>query len=504
MDAVFEPVESVIVVGGGDAGLLAALLVNAKNSETKITVIDDFEDDIPSVGKSTYTPIIDILHNTLKIDGDRFIEEVQPVWKGSVYFEDWCGLDPFHFPFDDRTISTGGRKEQFDEFYYRYQTRAEKTVDTELVEQRKTPFTETPTGLEQYHPIAYHLDLSRFNPFLREVCQERGIHLVDDEITAVQTDNQTRITTVNSQDTEYTADLYIDATGFNRSLISELQHDFNELEMPLDSAVTGQAEIALGEITPATVIRTGDNGWFWQIDTTNNRDLGYVYSSAHCSQDEATTEFLEYFDSESGLVEDTLRHYSFNSGAVNEPWVGNCLAVGNAGGFIEPLQSTTLTQTTLLTRKAMELLSQNRFHNTAGVRDVYNTHAQDAWENVHQFVLMHYAFAPGDSDFWKDIRSRVNPSEIAWYQNYQSSGNAMLQDAAVTNAGATTEPFIIPQKGFSFMLQCLNVDCEFYEELDIEVPQHVKDMVDDHERVVEKQVRENHLSYPEYYRQKSV
>lgn len=485
-------IEDILLVGGGDAGLMAALSIRQLNPDVPITIIDDFDEPLPEVGKSTTTYILHSFHNFLDIDTTRFISEVKPIWKASVFFTDWCGRGPFHVPFDGYTLQPSGpSRRRFEVLYARHELGNFHTLGVELAEQGASAFMEQSGNL--YEQVAYHLSTNRLNGFLREVCKERDIALVNDRITEVATQNN-RIQRLASDTAEYTADLYIDATGFTRLLMHHLQNEFHAFDFPLDSAYVTQTDIALSDIVPATVVNTGDHGWFWQIDTFDCRDLGYVYSSAHVSDDDALAEFLEEKDED--IDEDAVQHYRFESGVYEEAWVNNCVAVGNALGFVEPLQSTALTLNAQLTEKLAELLADHYRINHAGVRDLHNSFAQRMWENIYDFVSIHYRFASGDTPFWEDARSVNDMENLRYYlDNYHENGFSSFDEFDGPRGPGL---MVFNQYLFYQLLRDLGVKSAFYESLDLEVDPTVKaDIQQQDERIA--QAARNHLSYEQVY-----
>lgn len=484
--------EEILFVGGGDAGLMSALSIRQLNPDVPITVIDDFDEPLPEVGKSTTTYILHSFHNFLEIDTTRFISEVKPIWKASVYFTDWCGRGPFHVPFDGYTLQPSGpSRRRFEVMYARHELGNYHTLGVELAEQGASAFMGQSGNL--YEQVAYHLSTNRLNEFLREVCRERDIRLVNDRITGVATRNN-RIEGLASETSEYTADLYVDATGFTRLLMNELDNEFNAFDFPLDSAYVAQTDVSLSEVVPATVVNTGEHGWFWQIDTFDCRDIGYVYSSAHVSDEAALSEFRE--EKDAPIDESSVQHYRFESGVYEDAWVNNCVAVGNALGFVEPLQSTALTLNAQLTEKLSELLADHYRVNHRGVRDLYNSFSQRMWENIYDFVSVHYRFASGDTEFWRDAQSVNDLENLRYYlDNYHENGFCSFDEFDGHRGPGL---MVFNQYLFYQLLRDLGVKSEFYETLDLEVdPATEEEIRQQDERIAE--AAGNHLSYEEVY-----
>ena len=165
-----ERVDQVTIVGGGDSGLLTGLALRQMNPGLEVSVVDDFDRDIPQVGKSTFREIQQILHGSLEIDEQRFVSEVKPVWKATVHFRDWCGYDAFHYPFDPATKFPGPHESDTYEQYYHwydelYADPGHRSIGEEIAAQGKSPWHYAPqqNGYEKYEATAYHLATDRFN-----------------------------------------------------------------------------------------------------------------------------------------------------------------------------------------------------------------------------------------------------------------------------------------------------------------------------------------------------
>lgn len=507
-------IDTIAVVGGGDAGLFAALALERGLDDVDIFIVDDFGESVPEVGKSTLQYLLTFLHGRLEITPTRLVEEVKLGFKTSVYLKDWCGKE-FHSPLGrslptvsqidndgwvDAPIRAEGLTPEnqavFDEFYYRYEQDNYTTSYTELAEAPgQSPMIiddEDVFSFQKGLPDAsYHFNSRSLNQFLRTICDERGVELVDDRITDVKTSDR-RIEEIVGKGGTYTPDLYVDASGFSRVLVEELGASLQEFDLPVDSAVVATTDISLSEIVSATVVTSGEAGWFWQIDTLDVRDLGYVYSSDHISDDDAVQEFIETRPEK--IDPDEVRHYRFDSGVLETPWVGNCVAIGNALGFVEPLQSTALTTSALLADRLATIIGLHGRVNHRGVRNLYNKTTLATWEEVYNFVSLYYKHSSGGTPFWEDARS-VNPEKIEQVESYRASGFCAPQ----TRAGLTrTQTDLNDYYLYYLVLKGLGVEAEFYEELDHEPAEEVVDRIEEYTSNVQEHVDE-FLSYEEFY-----
>jgi len=503
-------IDDVVVVGGGDIGLLSALSIKKLNPGIDVTVVDDFQEEAPQVGKSTFKKIQNILHGTLEIDENRFIGEVRPVWKGALHFRDWCDCHEFHYPFDpEDKYPASETPNALEHYYYHYNELYDSpdhlTKGEAIVDKGKSPWYFDENGdLDRYQKVAYHLNTQRFADFLQTVCRERGIGLVDDEITDVETTDD-HIDRVHGVNGSYESDLFVDATGFTRVLRSAQDAEFRDYEFPLDSAFNVRIERTLGEIEPATVVETGDHGWFWQIDTYDNRDLGYVFSSSHVDDETAFEEFREYVhrvapDSagEVDIEREDAAKYEYSSGYYDEAWIQNCVAVGNSQGFVEPLQSTGLTGNATAAVQLAKMLSIHGGIADETLRQEYNTWVRRVWESIYDFIAIHYRYATGDTQFWHDISTKeFSPRVDEIVEQFDRDGFSR-EVVPLSEETDLMELSIFFLPDFYTMMRNLGADSVFYEMNDFDVSDEVVHERDQFYRRIDAEVDE-HLTTKELY-----
>jgi tryptophan halogenase len=515
MSREFQKIDSITVIGGGDAGLLTALALDRELDDTDIVTIDDFDESVPEVGKSTLSYVTTFLRDCLGINLGRVIREVSLAWKTTVYFEDWTGIEPFHSPLGQSLpiISNAEdakgpeihnlnpyHEDEFHEFYYRYNQRDFTTLYELVAESPGTaPIIirrDNTSTIEKPLPsAAYHFNSRSLNKFLRTLLRERGGDLIDDHITEVMTSGN-RIDRIVGEKTEYSSDLYIDASGFQRILMKELDNPLLKFDLPVDSAVVATPDISYSEIVSATVVTSGEAGWFWQIDTASDtggaRDLGYVYSSMHLSDETAEQEFIETRNE--NIDPESIRRYRFESGVLETPWLNNCIAIGNALGFVEPLQSTALTTSCKLAARLTRLLGKHGRVNHDGLRRLYNESTRATWEEIYNFISIYYKHNSGSTQFWEDARS-INPGKVPHYLSYQDSGFSAWQDRyrLTRNATDLNEYYL-----YYHIFRNLGVESDFYERLDFEPDSGVANKINEYTTGLPDEMDE-FLTYEEFH-----
>jgi tryptophan 7-halogenase len=202
------------------------------------------------------------------------------------------------------------------------------------------------------------------------------------------------------------ADLFVDCSGFHSALLGEvLQEPFVDFSNALfcSRAVTGGWDRGEEPILPYTVSDTMENGWCWRIDHPQRIHRGYVFSSDHLSDDAAIEEFQKTAPK---VIEPRI--VRFRSGSYQRAWVGNVVAVGNASGFVEPLEATALMMICLQSRWLADGLLDAQCRPTRTMRSVYNKLHASSWADIRDFLALHYRFNDRlDNPFWQRCRNET-------------------------------------------------------------------------------------------------
>jgi tryptophan halogenase len=251
--------------------------------------------------------------------------------------------------------------------------------------------------------VAYHVENEKFVRFLEEYAVALGVTIRDDTVTEVeQNEHGVAALRLESGQRE-TADLYVDASGFASVLLGKaLGEPFQSYKSSLfcDRAVVGGWDRTAPEdmvIKPYTTCETMDSGWCWQIEHENRINRGYVYSSGFISDEDAEKEFRM----KNPRVGPT-RVVRFIAGRYRNFWVKNVVAVGNAAGFVEPLEATALgaiaTQSRVLTNTLAECDGQV----TPTIRQYFNRVQTRSSDEIRDFLAVHYKFNKRlNTPFWQ-------------------------------------------------------------------------------------------------------
>ncbi|MEN8832131.1 MAG: tryptophan halogenase family protein [Pacificibacter sp.] len=403
----------IAIVGGGTAGWLTALVLQKSAEQSgvpaRLSVIES--PNIPTVGVGEgSTSIFRQVLLDLGFDEAEFLRETGATFKFGIHHEGWRKDGGSYFgPIDDPNALGPVPDGLPSNWLHQARIGAGKDVAathlfTWLMRGRKSPYACKKNGdliaVSPFH-YAYHFDQSRLGRYLASKAQ--GIDHIRGEVAGVQRDAQTGdITSLQMQDMpDIPVDLVIDCTGFRRALIGQLEAgwvSYGDI-LPLNKAMPFWLDHdPKKDIAPYTQAKALGAGWMWGIPVQDRMGCGYVFSDAHCSEDQAQQE-----------VEATLRQpievrrvLSIAPGRLNAAWVGNCIAIGLAQSFLEPLEATSihgsLVQALMISRIGLDKVLTG---DVAAVRAGYNATVARQVDDFAQFINLHYAGGREDTEFWR-------------------------------------------------------------------------------------------------------
>ena len=411
-------IRSIAIVGGGTAGWLAAsMLARAlPGTGVAITVIESAEIGTVGVGEATIPPIIDVLR-FLRIDERDFMQHTNATFKLGIKFTDWTqpGHTYWH-PFG--TFGAPINRRPFHHCWHRARAAGlelrfnDFSLCATLGDEGKFRFPDSqadaPAAGLRY---ALHFDATLVAKYLRRYAERLGVARLERTVAGATLRNDGAIDALRfSDDSQLQADLYIDCSGFRGVLIEQTLGtgyvDWSAL-LPCDRAVAFPSTLA-GARPPYTHSLARSAGWQWRIPLQHRIGNGYVYSSAHCSEQQALEDLVGVVGERPGADPRFLR---FVTGRRKLLWHRNCVALGLASGFLEPLESTSIH---LVTSGLYHLLEHfpDRNFDQANI-DTYNARVIEEVEAVRDFIVLHYCLAHrDDGPFWSYCRSMTIPDSL--------------------------------------------------------------------------------------------
>lgn len=417
-----QPIQKIVIVGGGTAGWLSAALIAAKHKGRmpggfSVTLVESPNIPTVGVGEGTWPT----LRSTLKkigVSETDFFRECEVAFKQGAKFARWTtGAvdDAYYHPlmlpqgFEQLNLVPHWLGRGQGESFCDAVCPQGKICDDGLAPKAIT--TPEYQGAANY---AYHLDSARFGPFLQRHCtQKLGVrHVLADVRSVEMADGGDIAAVMTEQAGRIEGDLFVDCTGFKSLLIGEaLGVPFRECTDVLfcDTALAVQVpyEAETAPVATHTISTAQSAGWIWDVGLPSRRGTGYVYSSSHTSDEAAEREFRAYLGPAADKL--NLRKIPIRAGHRETTWKRNCVAVGLAAGFLEPLESSAIVLIELSAKLIAEQMPVNR-----AVMDVvakrFNATTEYRWGRIIDFLKLHYVLTKRtDSDFWRD---NVRPESI--------------------------------------------------------------------------------------------
>ncbi len=403
-----------VIVGGGTAGWLAALMLQEKIAEldlnATITVVESSKVPTIGVGEGS-TAVFRQMLKHFGFDEFEFLRETQATIKFGIRHKDWRRKG-HHYdgPIDDPHLVTepaGAAPQSYIDIFSCASGR--KLSDTHLfaylLDQQKAPFARKPDGgylaMGPYHH-AYHFDQALVGKYLKR--KSTSVEILDAHVTSAKRDPLSgNITTLMTDIGDVPGDFFIDCSGFRRLLIGDVMQgqwlSYRD-QLPINRAMPFWLDLKEGEeLTPFTTAWAQGSGWMWMIPTQERMGCGYVYCDKFISPDQAKAE-----------IEKTLGHkieprndIKIDSGRQHDAWIGNCLALGLSSSFLEPLEATSIHGT------IVQLMVFTQFHmknleRTADVdRKSYNDFVARQVDDFRDFINLHYVTERRDTPFWTAV-----------------------------------------------------------------------------------------------------
>jgi tryptophan halogenase len=402
----------VVIAGGGTAGwLAAAVLTRQLGPLIEVTLVESEEIGTVGVGESTI-PTIRAFHALLGLDEAEFMRTTGATFKLGISFEGWTRPDECYVhSFGD--LGKSSWMGDFQHFWLEGRARGVAgPLGAYCLEHAAAEAGRFATGTDGRLNYAYHLDAGRYARFLRERSEAAGLVRREGRIARVERDPHSGFISalVLADDQRVEGDLFLDCTGFRGLLIGETLgvgfEDWGDW-LPTNRALAVQTA-STGPAGPLTRAIAHGAGWRWRIPLQHRVGNGLVYAADFLSDDEARARLLGAVEGERLIEPGLIR---FRTGRRLKAWEGNCIALSLAGGFVEPLESTSIHMImTGLTR----LMQQFPFD---GVRPSvvarYNAQSRAEMEGVRDFIILHYHLNARDEPFWKRQREMGVPDSLA-------------------------------------------------------------------------------------------
>jgi tryptophan halogenase len=402
--------KDLLVLGSGSAGLLAAIAVRRKMPEVAVRIVRSPEIGVITVGESTTPNVPAFLFDYLGISRRRFYQLAEPTWKLGIHFN-WGPRDSFNYSFIAQLDSQWSNLPRPQGYYCHDDFTAINLYSALMDAHRAFPRRGNSNVPDMDAGHAFHLENTKFVKTLELLAVDLGIQFIDGKVSAAER-GPAGISAVMLEDGQkLQADFFIDASGFRSELLGKaMAEPYISFDKSLfnDRAVIGSWDRTSEPILPYTTAETMDSGWAWRIDHERVINRGYVYSSAHISDEQAREEFAR----KNPRAKISDRIIRFRSGRYERAWVDNVLAVGNSCGFVEPLEATALM---MLCWQCQTFLDLVRYVSpNPSIRDLFNRTWRLAWDEVRDFLTIHYKINTRlDTPYWKRCREETDVSRVA-------------------------------------------------------------------------------------------
>jgi tryptophan 7-halogenase len=447
--------KKIIVIGGGTAGWLTALYAKQQLPNDEVILIESKDIGILGAGEGSVPVLVKVL-DQLSIPVSKLIKETKSTIKNSVKFTNWSSKKNhfYHHSFDIITpqlshyglnlesfpdgasvgrIMTVNNTDSFSD----YDFVGRVSEENKILLNYSSKFNSLNNDISDFDIHQYfslHFDARNLAAMLSEIGEQRGIERVEGRVKNFIQDTDGYVTTVVLEDgSNINADFIFDCSGFARLLIGKLYQtkwESFKKNLPMKKAIPFFIDIDQENIPPYTESIAMNYGWMWKIPLQHRYGCGYVFDSDFISEEDAKIEV----EKKLGFEVDSPKTFSFDPGVFESVWVKNCLAIGLASGFVEPLEATSISQAMILLEDFFNQ-KQKIFDKDQTYINHFNKKYFDETSSIRNFLYMHYMTDKKNTPFWENFtKNNEMPEklkEIVYHLNNSILSKDLMNDGQI-------------------------------------------------------------------------
>lgn len=397
-------IKNLIILGGGNAGLMVALYLRASLPHLKITVIKSTKIGTIGVGEGS-TEHWDIFSRATNIPNIEIIAEAGATLKAGIKFVNWHGDGTSYFHSLPEYMSS------VDSY-----TGIPYTLMKLIADGTKPGDLHWQLAMDGLHPepladnfFQFHFDSEKLNNLFLKKCSERKIDVIEGEIVDAILDNDGFVESIiDTNGQKYSADFFVDSSGFRRIISSKLGSEWVDWSeyLPMNSAIAFPTPYE-EKIPPYTLAKALSSGWRWRSPVQDRFGNGYVFSDAFISEEKALEEIQKEFSNPIQIG----RKVKFVSGKINKVWIKNCVSIGLSSSFVEPLEASSISTTVQQSRILAGALPTWERNDNFTIKE-YNKVFDDMMLNILDFIQLHYFTERQDSEFWRWCKNNLKMTEF--------------------------------------------------------------------------------------------
>lgn len=411
---------NIVVVGGGTAGWLAALIISKVKPEHTVTVIESSAIGIVGAGEGSTGLLVSILKNEMWDFGCNlmeFLQETGATLKYGIHHKDWKTIGESYMGPIGGTPSTENVVDYI--FAYYHSTDPANVHLSSIIGQKLhrgiSNFNKKTMSFDTIG-TALHFDAHEVGKYFKKVAMKTlKVSVMDDEVIDANLNSETGniLSLLLKTGKVIQGDFFVDASGFQQVLVKKLEVRWISYQknLPVNSAMPFVLPYEENEYPQLwTTAWAQSSGWMWQIPNQQRKGCGYVFDDNFITADQAQAEI----EITLGRPIDPIRVLKFDTGRLQNAWEKNCLSIGLAAAFAEPLEATSIhTTVAQLITFVLEFLKPN-IQDTlnSGSRNSYNRRTAKLYDTTKEFLIAHYMGGRTDSEFWKHVSSGATKTEF--------------------------------------------------------------------------------------------